>query len=159
MPVGFSQWHFPLLYKCCSFMNASWILSTCRICECKSCAFKQIKLKWLFCLTLAENSIVCKTIECRGFVFCLLYHSLVIHVICAHVCSSVTFFLSDQCSYNSFPCPPVGPGAASDGSGERRAAYHVVRTAHNGASHVGGSRSNHNAGPCIWSPGTAAGNG
>lgn len=54
-------------------------------------------------------------------------------------------------------CPSVGPGTASDGPGERWAAHHIIRATHNGAGHVRGAGSNHYAGPCIWSPGTAAG--
>lgn len=64
-----------------------------------------------------------------------------------------------QCCYNSFLSLPEGPGTASDGPGERWAAHHIIRATHNGTGHVRGSGANHNAGPCIWSPGTTAGKG
>lgn len=56
-------------------------------------------------------------------------------------------------------CITVGPGTTSDGPGERWAAHHIIRATHNGAGHVRGSGSDHNAGPCIWSPGTTTGKG
>lgn len=60
---------------------------------------------------------------------------------------------------NIFLYLSVGPRTAFDGPSERWAAYHIIRATHNGAGHVGGSGSNHNAGPCIWSPRTTAGKG
>lgn len=51
----------------------------------------------------------------------------------------------------------TGPGTATDGSGERRAAHHIVRAANHGPGNVWGSGPNHHAGPCVWSTRTAAG--
>lgn len=74
-----------------------------------------------------------------------------------HAALQVTRDEHCQCCYNSCMNLPVGPGTASDGSGERWTAHHIVRATHYGAGHVRESGSNHNAGPCIWCSGTTAG--
>lgn len=59
--------------------------------------------------------------------------------------------------FNSFVFLSAGSGAAPNGTGKRRTAHHIVRPAHYGASHVRESRSDHNAGSCVWSSRSAAG--
>lgn len=76
--------------------------------------------------------------------------------VCAHL-GLVARLAPKKCTCNGCVCLTAGPGTAADGSGERRAAHHIVGAAHHGPGNVWGSGPNHNAGPCVWSTRTTAG--